>query len=207
MKMENSISKYVLLLTAAWWFIRCDTRTNETIVTDIDGHIYRTVKIGNQTWMAENLRVTRYRNGDPIPNISDATSWRICTTGAYCNYNNDSTYVIPHGRLYNWYAINDNRSLAPAGWHIPRDEEIMALIHWLEEHSSDAEQIKTTGLSGYRFYTGVSYHTMGFNGYWWSTTSSFEMYNWSPRLFTGFADVQRNQYESNYGLSVRCIKD
>src|SRR5262245_17288159 len=109
MKMGNTISRCLLLLTAAWWFTGCDTHTNETIVTDIDGHVYHTIKIGNQLWMAENLRVTRYRNGDPIPHIPDTTAWRICTTGAYCNYNNDPSYANTHGRLYNWYAINDSR--------------------------------------------------------------------------------------------------
>jgi uncharacterized protein (TIGR02145 family) len=92
-------------------------------VTDIDGHVYRTVKIGDQWWMAENLKVTQYRNGDPISQIIDHTEWIRVTTGAYCNYGNDTSNVSTYGRLYNWYAIDDERGLAPKGWHVPSDEE------------------------------------------------------------------------------------
>ncbi len=92
-------------------------------VTDIDGHVYRTVKIGDQRWMAENLKVTQYRNGDPISQIIDHTEWIRITTGAYCNYGNDTSNVSTYGRLYNWYAIDDERGLAPEGWHVPTDEE------------------------------------------------------------------------------------
>jgi uncharacterized protein (TIGR02145 family) len=88
-------------------------------VTDIDGNVYQTVTIGNQIWMAENLKVTHYRNGDEIPNVTVQEDWKNLTTGAYCNYNNVAVY----GRLYNWLAVNDNRNIAPAGWHVPSDAE------------------------------------------------------------------------------------
>jgi len=95
---------------------------NDTLI-DIDGNEYVTVKIGDQWWMAENLRVTYYRDGNPIPNITDDAEWSNLTTGAYCNYDNDSTHISTYGRLYNWYTVNDNRGLAPEGWHVPTDEE------------------------------------------------------------------------------------
>jgi len=92
-------------------------------VTDIDGNVYRTVKIGNQWWMAENLKVTRYRNGEAIPNVEDAGEWPNLATGAYCNYDNDVAKVAIYGRLYNWFSLSDSRSIAPAGWHVSTDEE------------------------------------------------------------------------------------
>ena len=82
------------------------------------------VSICSQTWMFKNLNVDRYRNGDPIPNVTDPAIWAGLTTGAYCYYNNDSaTYAVVYGKLYNWYAVNDPRGLAPEGWHVPSDVE------------------------------------------------------------------------------------
>ena len=92
-------------------------------VTDIDGNTYLTIKIGKQWWMAENLKVTHYRNGEALPNITDNSAWENLTAGAYCNYNNDEIHVDTYGRLYNWYAVNDSRGLAPEGWHVPSDDE------------------------------------------------------------------------------------
>jgi uncharacterized protein (TIGR02145 family) len=100
-------------------------------VTDIDGNVYKTVKIGSQVWMAENLKVTRYRNGDPIPNVTGASEWKRLSTGAYCNYDNNSSNASTYGRLYNWYAVNDRRNIAPAGWHVPTDEEWRQLEEYL----------------------------------------------------------------------------
>jgi uncharacterized protein (TIGR02145 family) len=206
MKNKYTGCGYLLSLTIALLFTGCTTSNNNT-VRDIDGHEYPTLTIGKQIWMVENLRVTRYRNGDTIPNITDTTAWSACTSGAYCNYNNDTRNVTGHGRLYNWFAVNDSRQIAPEGWHIPTDEEIATLVAWLEKDTTSADPLKAYGLSGYRHCFGGTYHTRGFNGYWWSVNRSFEIYDWSPRLFTGFADVQRNRYEGSYGLAIRCVKD
>jgi len=81
----------------------------EKIVTDIDGNEYKTIKIGEQIWMAENLKVTHYRNGDSIPNIIRDRDWTNTSQGAYCNYDNDESDVETYGRLYNWYAVDDKR--------------------------------------------------------------------------------------------------
>jgi len=82
-----------------------------------------------QTWTTQNLSVSRYRNGDLIPEVIDATQWSNLTTGAWCWYNNDSaTYAATYGRLYNWYAVNDPRGLAPIGWHVPTDAEWNKLV-------------------------------------------------------------------------------
>src|ERR1700690_4031958 len=90
---------------------------NQNEVTDIDGNVYKTVTIGTQVWMVENLKTTRYRNGDLIPNKTDASEWANLTTGAYCDYDNTPSNSAIYGRLYNSNAVIDSRKIAPAGWH------------------------------------------------------------------------------------------
>lgn len=219
--MPNKWSLLLLVILAG-----CYSDRDDKTVTDIDGNIYRTITIGDQVWMAENLKVTRYRNGDMIPGIKDDSAWAQLSSGAYCHYNNDSSYIAGYGKLYNWYAINDSRGIAPAGWHIPTEEELATLMDHLQGDTIAAGKMKSTGTSqwllpnkgatnesgwaalpgGYRLDNGT-WHTMGSNGYWWSTTRSYEIYAWTPRLYTGFADVKREPWYEKYGFAVRCIKD
>ncbi len=104
----------------------------ERTVTDIDGNIYKTVKIGNQIWMAENLKVTRYRNGDPIPDGSQIGDYSNEIEPQYrFAYNDNERYVAIYGRLYTWYVVNDERNICPIGWHIPSDEEYRELELYL----------------------------------------------------------------------------
>ncbi len=125
--------------------------TSTKTVTDIDGNVYEIVTIGNQVWMAENLKVTHYRNGEPLPNVTDNIEWRNLDTGAYCNYNNDVAYVATYGRLYNWFAVNDSRNIAPAGWHVPSDAEWQTLDDYLGSDTNDAGcKLKETGTSHWR---------------------------------------------------------
>lgn len=95
-------------------------------VTDIDGNVYQTLVIGDQEWMVENLKVTHYRNGDPIPNLTSDGDWTSTNSGAYCAYSNSESNADTYGYLYNWYAV-DTGLLAPEGWHVPTDEEIKQL--------------------------------------------------------------------------------
>jgi uncharacterized protein (TIGR02145 family) len=95
-----------------------------TSITDIDGNSYSIVTIGNQVWMKENLKVTKYNDGSAIPNVTDKNAWLGLTTGAYCWYNNDAgSNKNTYGGLYNWYAVSDNRNICPTGWHAPTDAE------------------------------------------------------------------------------------
>lgn len=103
------------------------TTIQNTSVIDIDGNIYETVEICGQTWLKSNLNVTRYRNGDVIPQVIDPTQWANLTTGAWCYYNNDPTTEPILGKLYNWYAVNDPRGIAPIGFHIPLKNECTSL--------------------------------------------------------------------------------
>jgi len=116
-----------------------------TSVTDIDGNVYQTLVIGDHEWMTENLKVTHYRNGDAIPHISDNGDWTSTSSGAYCVYDNNSSNADTFGNLYNWYAVNDSRGLAPEGWHVPTDEEIMELEMYLGMSESEAND---TGMRG-----------------------------------------------------------
>ncbi|MDR9365980.1 MAG: FISUMP domain-containing protein, partial [Balneolaceae bacterium] len=95
-------------------------------VTDIDGNGYKTVTIGEQEWMAQNLRTTRYANGDEIPNVTDQEEWDNLTTGAWSYYDNDEIHNNLHGKLYNWYAVDDPLNICPGGWHVSTDED------WIE---------------------------------------------------------------------------
>jgi uncharacterized protein (TIGR02145 family) len=111
-----------------------DTVAMNEVVTDIDGNIYHTVTIGTQTWMVENLKVTRYNDGTEIPLVSDYAAWTALTTPGYCwSYNDSAAYSIPHGALYNWYVVDPNNphQVAPTGWHVPNDSEFIALDNYL----------------------------------------------------------------------------
>lgn len=115
-----------------------------TTVTDIDGNVYQTVTIGTQEWMAENLKVTHYRNGDPIPNIAD-NSWGELTTGAYCAYSDEVSNESTYGLLYNGYAVSDARNIAPEGWHVPTDAEWQELEIALGMSPEDANSTDVRG--------------------------------------------------------------
>jgi len=114
-------------------------------VTDIDGNTYQTIQLGTQCWMLENLKVTHYRNGDPIPHVTDNTEWSNLTTGAYCNYDNNEDNVNTYGRLYNWYAVDDSRNIGPEGWHVPTDAEWKQLEMYLGMSQSEADEIGLRG--------------------------------------------------------------
>jgi uncharacterized protein (TIGR02145 family) len=100
-------------------------------VTDIDGNIYNIITIGTQTWMVQNLKVTHYRNGDVITNITSSSTWASSTTGAWCDYSNTATNGTKYGHLYNWYAVADPRNIAPVGWHVATDVEWTTLQNYL----------------------------------------------------------------------------
>lgn len=116
-------------------------------MNDIDGNTYRTIEIGNQTWMAENLRVTRFRNGDLIPTIFDYKSWISLDTGAQCPYDNSNSKdtIDKYGRYYNWLSTVDYRGLAPAGWHIPTEMEWNELYSYLRknQYATDGDTLSS----------------------------------------------------------------
>jgi len=115
-------------------------------VTDFDGNIYNTIQIGDQLWMAENLKVTHYSNSELIPNVTGSTEWVNLSTGAYCSYDNNDSNIGTYGLYYNWYAVVDIRGLAPAGWHIPTDAEWKQLEMFLGMSQSEADAVGYRGI-------------------------------------------------------------
>ena len=114
------------------------TDTTGTLL-DIDGNVYLAVKIGNQWWMAGDLKVTHYRNGNAIPNVMDDSIWSGLSSGAYCAYDNNDANIDTYGLLYNWYAVDDSRNIAPAGWHVASDEEWKELEMYLGMSQSEVD--------------------------------------------------------------------
>jgi uncharacterized protein (TIGR02145 family) len=193
-------------------------------VTDVDGNVYHSVIIGTQVWMAENLKTTKYRNSNAIPNVTDSAQWAVDTTAAYCNnYNNSDTAKI-YGRLYNWYAVANVNNIAPTGWHVPSDSEWTVLTTYLG--TSAGGKLKATGTtywnspnygatnsSGFGALAGgdrsyvSAFHNIGIYGFWWSSTAA-DAQNAVDRIISNTSDaVYSINYPKNIGFSVRCVKD
>ena len=134
-------------------------------MTDIDGNVYKTVKIGDQWWMAENLKVTHFQNGDLVPEIVDNNEWYITTIEAYCNYDNNVNNVAIYGRLYNGYAAIDGRNISPDGWHVPSDEEWkeLEICLGMTQLAADARGLRGTHQEGGKLKEGDTTYWMSPN--------------------------------------------
>lgn len=199
---------------------------NDELVTDIDGNVYHTVTVGSHVWLVENLKVTHYRNGDPVELVTDNAAWEGQTSGAYCNYNHSSGNADIYGRLYNWFAVNDDRKIAPEGWHVSSDGEWSTLsgtqggeavaggklkeagfIHWNEPNSSATNETGFSALPGGHREYGGGFTYINWGGGWWCSTE--ENYNdaWIRYMDYGAFDIWRALEDKRYGRSVRCVKD
>ena len=194
-------------------------------ITDIDGNTYKTVTIGTQTWMAENLKVTKYNDGIAIPNVTDNTAWRELTTGALCDYDNTPSNSETYGKLYNWHAVNTGK-LCPTGWHVPSDAEWTELTDYLGGTSDAGGKLKETGTThwnspntgatnetgftalpgGYRYSSGT-FRYVGDYGLWWSATESNASNAWSRSVGYSYSYVGRVSRDKELGFSVRCLRD
>jgi uncharacterized protein (TIGR02145 family) len=193
------------------------------------------VTIGNQIWTSQNLSLLRYRNGDTIPNITDPAEWANLTTGAYCNYNNDEFNAPIYGRLYNWYAVNDPRGLAPTGWHVASDAEWNKLVKYIDptadttcqscyQSTTAGGKIKETGTSHWASpntgatnsngFTGLpggsrnnvgTFGNIGNVGYYWSFTDDNNA--WNRSLDYNYSGLFRSIGGKANGFSVRLIRD
>ena len=181
----------------------------------------KTVKIGNQEWMSENLNVDHYQNGDPIPEVKDAREWESLKTGAWCNYNNNPENGTKHGKLYNWYAVNDPRGLAPEGWYIPRFTEFLRLATRI---NLDDNALKSVGrvsrwtagyningfsslMSGHRSCNGT-FHDLYSSSYFWSSTTFGPISANSINLYSDEGiNIYKIPYDKTFGFSIRCLRD
>lgn len=209
--------------------------TPPTTVIDADGNVYNTITIGTQTWMAENLKTTKYKDGTAIPVVTDNTAWSSLSTGACCNYNNDAANATKYGKLYNWYAVNKGK-LAPAGWHIPTDAEwtiltnyvtanlgtslnvakaLAATTDWISDNTTgfigcNLTLNNSTGFSalagGARYGIGM-FDFVGNYAYWWSSSEYNAAYAWGAYMRCYGSSVAKGGTIETDGLSVRCVWD
>ncbi len=203
-----------------------DQQTDTLIVIDINGNSYQAVQIGNQRWMAENLKTTHFRDGTPIALVTSNVVWESLSTDGYSYYNNSQINKITYGNLYKWEAITSGHNLAPSGWHVPSDSEFQVLVNYLGGDSLAGGKMKTTGTvcwldpndgatnesgfsalpGGLRDYTGhctnIAYHA-----YFWTTTSTDSVNALYRSLNYYDAEVSRDSYDKGAGMSVRCVRD
>ena len=243
-KFLKSICLLLTLLTVvSIFFSTCNKNTTEpkpepppAPVTDIDGNVYQTVKIGNQVWMAENLAVTHYRNGDPIPYVT--WGWQNVSEGALCYYNSDVSNINIYGFLYNGYAVNDSRNIAPEGWHVPTDEDWKVLEiylgmsqidvdskgyrgtdeggklkeagteHWASPNEGATNESGFTALpGGYCDHIFGDFWSMDSSADFWSSTKILRYSLWYRKLSYDQAEIWRMESTLKRGYSIRCIKD
>ena len=223
---NKELSKAVVLIDS---FIT----THQQLAVWISGYYpFKTLnmflQIGNQIWMVENLNVDRFRNGDPIPEARSDEEWEnagLNQKPAWCYYKNDPANGTKYGKLYNWYAVNDPRGLAPEGWHIPSGKEWRLLTNFLGGEEAAGHKMKSTGgwnekgngsnTSGFSGLPGGGNDEDGFDGignygYWWSSTdylSSGVRLAWHRILSYDDGLVLRSGSRKHYGFSVRCLRD
>lgn len=194
-------------------------------IKDVDGNFYNVVKIGNQFWMAENLKTTKYNNGIAIPFLPNSTQWNSDTVGAYCYYNNDINIGKEYGYLYNWYSVVNVNKLCPSGWHVPTMSEVNTLRNYLGGESVAGGKLKETGTThwlspnigatnetgftaipnGDRNYFGT-YEAFGYSVAFWSTQ---DLGSFGGVFVLGSGDAQMivRGWGKPTGLPVRCLKD
>jgi uncharacterized protein (TIGR02145 family) len=205
--------------------------TTSSALCENDAISYPNVTIAGQIWMQKNLNVCTYRNGDIIPEVTDPTQWESLTTGAWCYYNNDPATAQIYGKLYNWYAVNDSRGLAPVGYHIPTDAEWTTLttylggqsvaggnmkesgtLHWQSPNTGATNSSGFTSLpGGQRRLPNGLYAYLGTMGCYWTASETDATHAWFRYLYhnntlivgggAGGLDLKI------LGLSVRCLKD
>lgn len=194
-------------------------------VSDIDGNEYRTVRIGDQVWMAENLRTSTYLDGSPIPQVPDNAQWEALESGAWASYDNNALNIGLYGSLYNGFAVADPRGLCPAGWRVPTDADWSALVAHLGGDAEAGGKLKSIGTTqwtapnasatdesgfgalpgGYRYKNGMFDH-IGSGGYWWTapdTSASSMVYRMAHY---DYPDVAKNTSPMTTGYSVRCVQ-
>ncbi len=227
--MKNTGCAILMLLVSMITLLSDSLHASDDRLRDIDGNGYRTVTVDRQIWMAENLDVSRYRNGDPIRHAATRAEWLDAAAkgeGAWCYYGNDKENAEKYGRLYNWYAVNDQRGLAPEGWHVPGDQEWSALTAFLGGEVVAGGKMKKTKRSLWRTANEVATNSSGFSAlpgglrgidggfifgresaYFWTSTEHSPSLAWYRVLNYHAATIVRSGEEKIDGMSVRCVHD
>ena len=201
--------------------VRC---IKDNTVIDQDGNVYKTILIGTQTWMADNLRTTKFNDGTSIPLVTDSTSWSNLSTPAYCFYNNDPHYKAIIGALYNWYTVKSGK-LCPHGWYVSSDTEwtiltdnlggesiaggkLKSITGWGSPNTSATDETSFTALPGGERISSPDalFYGLGEMGCWWTSTSTDD-WGTNRLMYFNSSRVQKFFEPNKCGLSVRCIKD
>ncbi|MFC0877849.1 fibrobacter succinogenes major paralogous domain-containing protein [Saccharicrinis sp. FJH2] len=224
------MKKILMIILIGFFIVSCEKDNDNNIVTDPDGNVYKTVTIGAQIWMTENLRTTTYNDGTSIPLVTYANEWSLLSTPAYCWYDNDrSSAASGYGALYNWYTVETGK-LCPSGWHVPSDEEWRVLEDYITEQGYDGTEgavLKATsgwkrdenGTDNYGFsalpaggrsYDGGAFHPLGYFSFWWSSTeddNNANYYRLGYDYIYNYDGMKQESGNKAYGFSVRCLRD
>ncbi|MDO9553725.1 fibrobacter succinogenes major paralogous domain-containing protein [Rhodonellum sp.] len=235
--------KEFLMISSVFFMLSCGDRATETPkipiiedhlksgltygeISDGDGNLYKTIQIGNVFWMVENLKTTKFCNGDLISNINDSQKWSenvVLNNPAWVYYNNNPDLNKPHGKLYNWFAFNDSRNICPCGWKIPSIEDWNLMINnlgsgaggkmksignqfWDTPNTGATNDSGFSGLSSGTRFTDGQFVLFGSVGGWWSSTSINPRVSEVVTLTHDSGNVGDGGAEKAQGLSIRCIK-
>jgi uncharacterized protein (TIGR02145 family) len=235
-KKDSSVYESAILATDSVTYVfdaAINTGLTYGTMTDIEGNNYRIIQVDNQVWMAENLRVGKFRDGNPISKVNDTSQWRTTTAPARCFFEDDTANHVLFGNLYNWYAVNSSSNICPRGWHVPTDAEWGTLLNFLDSKSSGGDSVNTAGSKmkipgnvywdspnsnasnssgfsanggGARFPSG-NYGVLRQFGLWWSSTERAADAAWVRQLGNASESAVRASYQKTFGFSVRCVKD
>jgi uncharacterized protein (TIGR02145 family) len=200
-------------------------------ITDVDGNVYKTVIIGTQHWMAQDLNTSKYSDGTPIPNITDNNQWAQTTTPAWCYYGNDPSYGEVYGKLYNGYVLNSKnnggKNVCPTGWHVSTDAEWMTLVEYLGGLDVAGDKLKEAGDShwnvpntdasnsslftalpgGLREGSNGAFGWITVYGTWYTSTEMTSSSVWARQIHQNETKINRWTNVKTNGFSVRCVKD
>jgi uncharacterized protein (TIGR02145 family) len=197
-----------------------------TTVKDYDKNVYRVVTIGTQIWMAENLKVTHYRNGEPVPLVTDNSKWASLSDGAYCTYDNKPGNAKSYGFLYNWYAVSNSGGLCPAGWHVPTANDWKKLeatlggvggaggkmkekgtAHWEMPNAKADNSSGFTALPGGSRTSDGIFETIRETGHWWTSNEFSVTSAWHRSIYCNAGFIDNIYGYKTDGYSVRCLRD
>jgi uncharacterized protein (TIGR02145 family) len=226
--MKNNLSIFKIIVISYLFLLTGCSKDDKPPdpVSDIEGNTYRTIKIGSQIWMGENLKTTKFNDGTEIGLTEDVVKWGTLTSAGYCWYNNDmASFRDLYGALYNGYAVS-NGNLCPAGWHIPEKQEWQVLTgflgdsakaggklkeagttHWLSPNKGADNSTGFTALAaGIRYLEGTFASSSSYTSFW-SVTELSPDDEWFTSLYFGDAALTMDHKNKKYGFSIRCIKD